>query len=331
MPATWKAMYAPGSCTGLANKNIMKKIFLTALASVAVLFSFGQLAANLVVSPNPPGTLTDWADRKETLSVIVVNQSGAPGRFVVKAEFKLTDGTVIGSVDLARAKIFTLQGASLLLNAADVLPLNLLSFSGTYKTSLDKTGKLPAGTYQLCVRLVTPGSFQPVSEERCRIFTIAAFQLAVPIMPFNEQVLKPEAAQTAITFRWAPVAPAPSFAVTYRLLVFEVLEKQTPMQALRSNLPLLNKDVIATTQFIWQPQLGMIDCCPATNADSAKTAASKKTFIWTLQCLDNLGRPISDGNVNSDGISEPIIFYIGNTAATKMKEEVKKLTKKEKN
>lgn len=303
----------------------MKRLLFIAVICLSSRLSIAQLAANLVVAPNPPGTLMDWADKKETLSLIVINQSGAPGQFIIKAEFKLTDGTVIGSVNLAKARIFRLQSASLVLNAADVIPLDLITFTGKYKTSLDKTGKLPAGTYMLCVRLVAPGSFQPVSEERCRTFTIAAFQLAIPIMPFHEQVLKPEAAQTAITFRWTPVAPAPSTPVTYRILVFEVLENQTPMQALRSNQPLLNKDVIGTTQYIWQPQLGMIDCCPAPNADSAKAkgAVPKKTFIWTLQCLDNLGRPISDGNINSDGISEPILFYVGKEV-DKLKEEIKK-------
>lgn len=318
----------------------MKKIFLAVIIGLASFTGFAQFQANLVLSPNPPGTLMDWADKKEILNLIIVNQSGAVGRFVIKAEFKLTDGTVIGSVDLARAKIYTLQGASMILNAGDVIPLNLINFSGKYKTSLDKTGKFPAGTYMLCVQLVTPGSFQPVSEERCKTFTVAAFQLAVPVMPFHEQVLKPEAAQTAITFRWAPVAPAPSTPVTYRILVFEVLENQTPMQALRSNQPLLNKDVIKTTQYIWQPQIAMkVPCSPCPDMepdmDSARAVKSgtgnianmtknKKTFIWTIQCLDNLGRPFGDGNINGDGISEPIIFYVGKEA-DKLKEEIKKV------
>jgi hypothetical protein len=304
----------------------MKKMLFVAVISFISSYSIAQLTATLALSPTPPGTLMDWADKKETLSLIVINQSGAGGRFIIKAEFKLTDGTVIGNVNLAKARIFNLQAASLVLNAADVIPLELITFTGKYKTALDKSGKLPAGTYMLCIRLLEPGSFRPISEERCRTFTIASIQFALPIMPYNEQVLKAEAAQTAITFRWAPVSPSQSFPVTYRILVFEVLSNQTPMQALRSNIPLLNKDVTGTTQYIWQPQLGMIGCCPMdASADSiavgnARTITgevagkNKKAFIWTLQCLDNLGRPLSDGNINSDGISEPVIFYVGNEA-----------------
>ena len=198
-------------------------------------------------------------------------------------------------------------------------------FSGKYKTALDKSGKLPADNYQLCVRLVEPGTFAPASEERCRSFNLASMQLAIPIMPLNESMLKPEQAQTAITFRWTPVAPMPTFPVTYRIVVFEVTGTQTPMQALRSNQPLLIKDVIGTTQYIWQPQLGMIDCCPDMKPDTdslrlnaaistSRSTIRTKTFIWTIQCLDNQGLPLGDGIVNGEGISEPIIFYIGKEA-----------------
>jgi hypothetical protein len=121
-------------------------------------------------------------------------------------------------------------------------------------------------------------------------------------------------------------------------LVFEALENQTPMQALRSNQPLLNKDVIGTTQFILQPQMMMIPCspCPDMEPDMDSAMALKagvstsrsnvrtKTFIWTIQCFDNLGRPFGVGNINGDGISEPIIFYVGKEA-DKLKEKIKKV------
>ncbi len=280
----------------------MKKIFLAIIILLSVFNTDAQLSTNLVLSANPPGSLFDWGLKKEILSYVVVNQSGTVDRFLIKAEIKMTDGTVIGNNNLAKAQLLSLGGASRIFSASDVIPMDNMIFSGKYKTSLDKTGKLPAGTYQLCVRLVLPGTYQPISEERCRIFNLAAYQLPIPISPLNEQVLKPELAQSAITFRWTPVSPIPNYPVTYRLLVFEVLENQKPIQALKSNMPLLNKDVIGTTQYIWQPQLGWADL-------EAKNKT--RTFVWTLQCLDNMNQPIIDGNVNGDGISEPIIFYVG--------------------
>jgi hypothetical protein len=213
---------------------------------------------------------------------------------------------VVGTTNLAKARVINLTGGNQLFYAEDVIPADIMVFNGKYKVSLDKTGKLPSDNYQLCVQLVTPVDYLPVSEERCRTFNLAAFQLSIPVMPANDMVLDTKLAQTYITFRWTPVTPRPVFPVTYRILVFEVLANQQPVQALRSNQPLLDKEITGTTQFIWQPQLGMMDL--SAGVDSVKTS---KQFIWTIQALDQQGKPISDGNVNGDGVSEPAIFRVG--------------------
>jgi hypothetical protein len=145
------------------------------------------------------------------------------------------------------------------------------------------------------------------------------------MMPANETVLDIEKAKAAITFRWTPVAPRPIQPLAYRVTVFEVLAGQTPMQALRSNQPLLAKDVIGTTQYIWQPQLGLTMCCldgdPDVDLKMKKDSGGvvhgdvdfdldAYAFIWTLQTFDLQGRPFGDGNINGDGISEPNVFFI---------------------
>jgi len=316
--------------------------------------SFAQLTTTLVVNATPPGTLIDWGTKKETLTYIVVNQTGAVRRAVIKAELKTTDGTLAASSNLAKTAILTFANGTSILSAGDVIPLETMVFNGKFKSSLEKTGKLPADNYQLCLQLVNPGDFIPVSEQRCRNFTIASFQLPIPVMPAGETILDIEKAKTAITFRWTPVSPMPAQPVTYRVTVFEVLPGQTSMQALRSNQPLLAKEIVGTTQYIWQPQLGLTICCKdgdvtgdeknintsdagtgmgqkiiKTNQDSiaqknintseagvgtGKDKMQKEddayVFIWTIQTFDQQGRPFGDGNINGDGISEPVIFFI---------------------
>jgi len=233
-----------------------------------------------------------------------------------------------------------------ILYAPDVIPLEVMIFNGKFKISMDRTGKLPAGSYQLCAQLVRPVDFVPLSQEQCRNFTIAAFQLPIPMMPANETILDIEKAKNVITFRWTPVAPRPPMPVTYRVTVFEVLPNQTPMQALRSNQPLLAKDIIGTSQYIWQPQLGLTMCCWGSNGDPDFDLRMRKdsgthpkgdpdfdlmrikkdsgninhgdpdfdldayAFIWTIQTFDDHGAPFGDGNINGDGISEPNVFFI---------------------
>lgn len=319
----------------LKNKS-MKKIFLNIVVLIISISSFAQLTTTLVVSATPPGTLIDWSAKKETLTYLVVNQTGALRRAVIKAELKTTDGTLAASANLAKAPIINFANGTTVLSAADAIPLDVMVFNGKFKSTLEKTGKLPADNYQLCLQLVNPGDFLPVSEQRCRNFTIAAFQLPIPVMPANESLLDIEKAKAAITFRWTLVAPMPSQPVTYRVTVFEVVPGQTPMQALRSNQPLLAKDIIGTTQYIWQPQLGLTICCKdgedekninktdqdtitqknintseaGAGKDKMQTEADAYVFIWTIQTFDQQGRPFGDGNINGDGISEPVIFFI---------------------
>ncbi len=296
----------------------MKKIFLIATIFFTSHICLSQLNTTLVVVPQPTGTLINWGTKE--LTYIISSQGGAGIRnFIVKAVLKAADGTVAATTNLAKARVRTIGPANLILYAADVIPLDVMVFNGKFKTSLERTGKLPSGNYELCVQLVTPTDFLPASEIRCRNFLLAAFQLPIPMMPANEEVLDAEKAQTSVMFRWTPVAPRPSDQVKYIVTVFEVLDRQTPMQALRSNQPLLTKEIIATTQFIWQPQLSFAKTktWPA-NTDSLYSKEDKAildsvdatTFIWTIQTVDSRGVPFGDGNVNSDGISEPNVFTV---------------------
>ena len=188
-------------------------------------------------------------------------------------------------------------GGPTILFASDVLPLEYMNFTGKYKSALQKTGKLPADNYTLCTRPVRPADYAPLGEEQCKPFYLASLQLPILMKPYNEELLDPKKAQTAILFRWSPVVPAQTSPVTYRIQVFEVLNNQSPVQALRSNQPLLDKELLAVTQYIWQPQLTFVN--------------EKSKFIWTIQSLDKDQKPINQTDGNGEGRSEPIVFFIG--------------------
>lgn len=282
--------------------------------------AFSQLSFTLVLSATPPANLSAWAGKKEVLTM-VVNPGPGIRSFKVKTELKLSDGTVIGTTDLALARVITPSGTpgAVILYAEDVLPLDIMRFTGKYKTSLERTGKLPADNYQLCVQLVNPIDFQPLSAATCKMFYLSALQLPILMMPYDEQVLEKEKASTAIMFRWTPVNPRQSTAgvITYRLQVFEVLDHQQPVQALRSNQPLLDKMVTAQNQYIWRPQLSFIE--PVREVDSSEVQSQKNLpnksrpghmFIWTIQSLNADGTPV-EADSNGEGRSDPKVFFVG--------------------
>ncbi len=309
----------------------MKKIFLIAAICFVAKTSLAQFNTQLVVIPNPPGALADW-DNKTLTYMVAGGGAGLVAPVLIKTTIKTVSGEVVATKNLAKAATFIAGQNNLVLYVNDVMPLDIMVFNGSYKSSMDKTGKLPSGSYQLCVQLVNPTDYRIMSEERCRIFNLAAYQLPIPVMPANEMILDIEKAQSVITFRWTPVTPNTGMMLTYRVTVFEILPGQTAMQALRSNLPLLAKNIVGTTQYIWQPQLGMTACCkgdpdfdlrmkdttrktgnPDLEPDVLARAGTEEdayAFIWTLQTFDSQGRPFGDGNVNGDGISEPNIFFV---------------------
>ena len=289
------------------------KILITVFLLLSV-FVNAQVTTNLILNSRPPANLSEWAVVRGVITYIITNQQ-SPRKAKIKVTIKATDGTEVSTTDLNLARTINIPDGNTVLNAAAVFPLEIQKFTGKYQNSINRTGKLPADSYQFCVELVTEGTFTPLAPVQCRSFFVAGLQLPILMMPANEQELDIIKAQTAIMFRWTPLVPRPNTAVNYRLQVFEILSNQQTVQALRSNQPILDKVVAGQTQFIWQPQ-GILGFENEEKQDSLLQKIGsigndkgRKSFVWTIQTLDALQSPIGvDGNYA--GRSEPIIFRI---------------------
>lgn len=256
-----------------------------------------QLNATLTVN-NPSATVSEWANNNTTITYIVENMSAAGARqVIIKATLKTTDGATVATTDLSKAQIFTVQNTRVFF-AKEVFPIEIMIFSGSYKTTLEKTGKLPSATYQLEVQLVAPATFAILTPVRTRIFNLSAPQLPYLITPVNNDSLDAKRSETSIIFRWTPLIPRPQEQPYYRLQVFEILPYQQPLQALRGNYPVLDQLIRMQTQYIWRPQI------------SFTTDSTRRKFIWTIQTLDINQQPFVHTNGNGESRSEPFIFYI---------------------
>jgi hypothetical protein len=305
----------------------MKKIILT----VAIVFSLtnviAQLTTVLNVQANPSAVISSWASTPQTVTFVVNNVSQVARTFKIKATIKTTSGDLVATTDLTKVVAYTSLGStSNVYNALTTMPFEYLTFTGKYNVIIQRSGKLPTETYQLCVQLVNPIDYAVITQEQCKIFNIAALQLPFLVSPAAETSLDKNIAQSVITFRWTPLVPRPAQTdVTYRVQVFEVLEGQKPMQAFRANMPVLDVDIKSVTQYIWRPQMSFDESVlnDSTSTDSAKTQIVK-TFIWTIQTLTNNPTgslaPLSEASINGDGRSQPQVFYISknNTNAAKI-------------
>jgi hypothetical protein len=288
----------------------MKKIYLLLIIAVQLVVSESnaQITTNLVINNTPPATLSTWAFKKQTIVFLVSGDSPIRLAYKIKTEIQLSDGSIVGKTDLTRSKTYLPAAGNTIYYAEDVMPLENMIFTGKYKNNLERTGKLPSDMYQICVQLVSTIDYAPISSNKCKIFNLVSPQLPILMKPYSEQELDAVQSQTAITFRWTPVTPAPTALPVYKIFVFEVLNNQSPMQALRSNMPILSQEVRGTTQYIWLPQ-GILN---QSSTDEDGNLPLKK-LVWTVQTFDNQEQPLSNGSINGDGVSEPVWFYIGNS------------------
>lgn len=286
----------------------MKKITIIIIALFTIQFVQAQLVnINLVMNPRPIANIGDWAGRRDVLTLIATPPPQGGARNVkINTIIKTADGTSVAVTDMQRAPVKALvQGGTTIFYAADVVNMQAMVFTGSYQDKLNRTGKLPAGNYQIIVRLDSTDLPIERSNTQTKIFFLSATQLPVLILPANEAVLPTVVAQTAITFRWTALVPRPTEPVHYRVQVFEVLTSQTPMQALRSNQPLLDQEVIGTTQYIWRPMLSF-----ATGTDNK--------FIWTVQSFDNKNEIITGEVPNGEGRSEAKIFTVSSATPNRL-------------
>ncbi|MBP6945635.1 hypothetical protein KBB85_06515 [Patescibacteria group bacterium] len=93
------------------------------------------------------------------------------------------------------------------------------------------------------------------------------------LSPKDAQIFTSDEAMKPIEFRWTPLVPKPRDSATYRLKVWQLMQGQNGTQAMRSNKPIVEKDVMNTTEtsvsgiytgpcrppylcdFVWQVQI----------------------------------------------------------------------------
>ncbi len=279
----------------------MKKVLPLCILFLTIHKLSAQVTTALVVHPNPTAVISEWANDNTVINYMVNFQGGAgipTLDVIIKTELKSSDGTLVASTDLSKATVYTLPRGSRIFYAADVFPLQAMMFNGSYRSKLEKTGRLPSGTYLLSVQLLRPSTFDIITQPISRNFNLFGIQLPTLIKPYSDEKLRQKEAQTAIIFRWTPVTPAQTIPPYYRLQVFEVLANQTSLQAMRANQPLLDVTLRAQTQYTWRPQLSfMTDTLP-------------RKFIWTIQSQDANHDPLVKTEDNGESRSEPVVFYI---------------------
>ncbi|MGB0167517.1 MAG: hypothetical protein ACPF8V_11750, partial [Luteibaculum sp.] len=262
----------------------MKNLFL----SICIFLGFAvQAQINVSIVPNPNPKLDEWEAGVSPVTVSVVNSG---------PEFEAKFFTSISLNGNMKAKtnfstpLVTIARGTNTFRVEDVIPYSAVELFGVDQNKIARTGQLPAGNYELCVGLRDENG-APLSSfpDRCVPFFITSFQPPIAIMPIDGMQIM---GNQRPTFNWTPLTPSPQgFRVDYRLRVYEVLQGQNAIQAVRGNRPIIDELTNGVTQFWpveWElPEQGGF-------------------YVWQVQSLDEDGNGFGENN----GFSEPQKFQI---------------------
>ena len=265
-----------------------------------------QITLNLALNNRPQPWLSDWVNPVNGQMIITFMMGPTINDPFVKLKTTLLDerGSIIGVSNINSARIYTLRAGVNQFSIADALQLQNLALQENLQDLLQRTGRLTAGQYQLTVEVMNSKG-DVVRARQTRSFFITSYQLPILMQPASGGSLDAHQAGNIIIFRWTNLIPSSRELPQYRVQVFEILPGQTPIQAFRGNRPLLDQPALkGTTQYIWRPNLPMLD------------STANKKFIWTVQTLDAKGLPIPGMDMNIQGRSEPAIFNIVNQMGT---------------
>ena len=261
----------------------MKKIVSIILFAIT-LFSnnvFSQ-SFQLLIAPKPSPYLSDWQTRNETARLLVNNSSGSPIYCKIKTQLYNGSGALVSETDISKMLILTIMPGIQQFNAEDIYPFSALKFYGASQTSIIQTGRIPDDNYQLCTNLMDPTTGVALNglQAQCAMFSIIAYQAPVLIAPRQSEVI-PVTGIRGVIFRWSPVTPTANYIVTYKLQVWEVLDGQDNVTALRNNQPIVDKEIRGTTQSQWPIDFAF----PV----ASKLTPSTKQYDWLFKNAAKFG------------------------------------------
>lgn len=181
-----------------------------------------QVTVNVQLPP------AGMAHKDQLWNLVVVNNNSEVNEVTVSMDLQdaITGQTILSAV----SRTFALGKGIKVINVKDIQPVqyNYLSseISGDY---------IPLGTYVVCYRVAKNGlkGTEPLGDECVKLHIIP---LSPPLLntPFDRTTLQ----TTCPQFSWLPPAPLNMFSyLSYDLAVAEVMEGQSPAEAILYNTP----------------------------------------------------------------------------------------------
>jgi hypothetical protein len=217
-----------------------------------------------------------------------------PPTILIRAKISDLSGNVIGNTNLNNATSTLLKNGPNIFTQQEILDATSWQWTNYTTQQFNQYNRLPAQMYEIEIEALDRVTLNPLTKKDRRQFRIQELQAPILLKPPHEDSVQIKRTQSQIIFRWSPATPIDP-DVNYRVEVYEVLTGQNPMQAFRSNMPILVSGPQKSTQYIWRPMLVL---------------EHGQKFIWCVQSIDGSGNPVSSNMLLQDGRTQPIWFSI---------------------
>jgi hypothetical protein len=162
---------------------------------------------------------------------------------------------------------------------------------------LGNCAALKEGTYQICAQFFNLDRIA-ISNEVCKEFKVESPKLQeygppTLITPDDGKTFTEAELSRPLSFKWTPLVPKPQQPITYRLKVWQLMQGQNGTAAMRTNPPIVTKDVDNITQTV----VTGIYTGPCRSPYLCD-------FVWQVQALNREGKPMG----NNEGKSDVFMF-----------------------
>lgn len=245
------------------------------------------LNATLTLNPYPSPYVSDWEINPSALGSLTIIKSEGPGFPIIIRAIVSMQGR--GEVFRTTTKQIQLSDAIVqVLNNTTIIGISDANFSDKdYESKIKTTGRLLEGYYSACLTIENLSGVILASNV-CSNFTILYPSAQQLILPINNDSL--EYNNNYPVFQWTPVIVPPTYQIKYKIRIAEILQGQTPAQAINANIPHYENNQILSNNFVYP-----IDALPLEQG---------KKYAWQIQAIDQYGYPPTQ----NQGKSEIFIF-----------------------
>ncbi|HSA54736.1 MAG TPA: hypothetical protein VLE53_03490 [Gemmatimonadaceae bacterium] len=237
----------------------------------------GPWTLSLFVDPFPSPYQSDWEVNANISTLTIVNPTGVERDVILVSQVRSTQGRILAS---GRSDPLGIApGAPTVITAYLDIPGSSQA-DKAMQDQMERTGRLPEGTYRACVTMATTSGF--VLGEDCANFTI--------VYPDPPMLLAPSAgealANPAPFFQWTPIQVPSAYQVRYALQIAEVRAHQTAEEALNASIPHFQSADLDVTNLQYPVE--------------GQPFEPGQYYAWRVVALDQNGFPPSANNGSSE-------------------------------